>query len=537
AVAMLRLRLVDFENPNDRAWLWLEIGRVEEHRGQGRSALEAFAEAARLARQNHVFVEAVERFVAVARDQRLKLTTLPALDRYRALMTQNGMVDDGAREVLYQLARHLVSTGSPTAVDVLAGTVARDSLGRRILYVAGAAHLVRGELDRAAIRFEEAASLELSNRDERDRDVETLAWLALARLWTEQRKVEDAVYAYHQVPADSEYGATALLEIGWLALESGQDVAARAAFEALIETEPDVLGKQASLLRGYLLLQRGDFGAAERHYDSIHARFNQQLKGFDQAASVIEDPFDLVRECQTRQEAAASPLLRPVLLRPELARARKLETLAPELDALTESIEEQRLAVAALGAEDAATGPVAEARAQVRRLAGLLEKVERVEAAVGGGAFDSRRWRASRDDTVKVDPCCNTPHQRARALRRRLESSLRAAIGREEALESEVASQLADLQSLSERIRVERTRVADQVRRAQGALAHEAIESHRRELEELVLEGGSGALQAVWQSKEALSDRIYGLEIERKRFLQDLYEENRDAVLELHSSE
>ncbi|MEO1171963.1 MAG: hypothetical protein AAFX94_07900, partial [Myxococcota bacterium] len=525
AAATLRLRLGEVTTSRQRAWLWLELGRLEEHVGRRPEARAAYLAAASEAQQTHVLTNAIERFVAASESDSDGIAKLPNLHRY---LERVGREDISARRILYRLAKSLVGARLRSAAIVLTDIRGDDAVARRSHYVHGAALLLRGQSKNALTSFRRAAEMDVKNSDERDRAVRDHAWLALARLAQESADVSEAIYAYHQIPIDSKLATTALLELGMLALEDGHSLTATAAFESLIATHEQDLGPRAALLQGYVLIEKGEFDAAAAHYDSIATDFETNLAAFDRAVGTVDDPYDLVRECTERQRAAASAALAPVLERPELERARSLFALEDEIEKLKLNLEEQRQALRALATPET-PGPLREIAERIARLEALLRRTNTLAAARG-----KPRWRVA---SAAPDRCCTLPSDRIRTLRDRLETALTRARARREEIMATIAEEQAHADALAAELTRTGGAIAAEIRQEQTVLARQALDAHRQVLENLALEGRAGGLEALWAAKEVLSPRIYALEQKRQDALQEHYENHRDVIIELESAE
>lgn len=527
AAATLRLRLDEVTSTRQRAWLWLEIGRLEEHIGQLPEARAAYLAAAAEANQTHVLTNAIERFVATSESDADGIAKLPNLHRY---LDSVGREDLSARRVLYRLAKSLVRARLRTAAIVLTDIRGNDAIARRSHYVHGAALLIRGQVERAIQSFRAAAEMETGDNDDRDLAVRDRAWLALARLSQENDDAAESIYAYHQIPVTSELATTALLELGMLALERGHSKTATSAFESLIATHEQDLGPRAALLQGYVLIENGRYDAAIRHYDTIAADFEQGLLDYDQAVATVDDPYDLVRECDERNRAARSPSLRPVLDRPELEQARSLFSVEDDLQKLATNLDQQELALRALE-DPSSPGPLRETARRIEALEALLRRVNGLARA----AAPTRVVASASPSSLAAERCCTLPSDRVRNLRRRLEAGLLVAQARKEKLLTTIAAERERVAELTKELKTAQKNTAEEVRAAQTALAKQALAGHRDVLEGLALEGRAGSLEAIWAAKEELSPRIYALEHDRKNALQEHYEAHRDLIIEIES--
>jgi len=209
-------------------------------------------------------------------------------------------------------------------------------------YFQAALRLERKDLAGAAERF--AACTRLSAADARQREVEDLCTLGLARVRAETGDLAGAVAAYDQLPIDSPFFDESLYEAASVHGRAGQLDPALHAAETLMELAPDSpLASRSLLLQGRLLLQQGKYEAASDVYGRVIQDYAPVRDRLDSILTLQEDPVryfaDLLAHGGKPAEVASViplPALRVALERPELARA---SALMQDLDAEVHEVE------------------------------------------------------------------------------------------------------------------------------------------------------------------------------------------------------
>ncbi|MCA9582370.1 MAG: hypothetical protein KC416_11290 [Myxococcales bacterium] len=119
-------------------------------------------------------------------------------------------------------------------------------------------------------------------------EVKDLAFLALGRVAHEGRRSEDAFYYYFQVPQDSNRVAQALFEAAYAMYEGGQPETAIDLLDQLDARYPNTaFSDEASLLRGYVHLDRCEFDEADREFRRFQQRFGPVL---EETVRILDDP-------------------------------------------------------------------------------------------------------------------------------------------------------------------------------------------------------------------------------------------------------
>ncbi len=213
------------------------------------------------------------------------------------------------------------------------------------IYIQAVMRVERHDTTGAAERFAACAALKAA--DARQREVQDLCKLGLARVRAETGDFPGAVAAYDQVPIDSPFFEEALYEAAATHGRAGQPEPALHAAETLMELAPDSpLASQSLLLQGQLLLQQGKYESANQVYGQViqeNAPVRDQL---DSVLTLQEDPVrylaDLLSHGGKPSEVASvipAPAMRAALERPEMARA---SGLMQDLDAGARDVEQNR---------------------------------------------------------------------------------------------------------------------------------------------------------------------------------------------------
>jgi hypothetical protein len=188
----------------------------------------------------------------------------------------------------------------------------------------------RNDLAGAAERF--AACAALPPGDARQREVQDLCRLGLARVKADTGDLAGAVVAYDQVPIDSPYFDESLYEAASVHGRAGQLDPALHAAETLMELAPDSpLASQSLLLQGQLLLKQGKYESANQVYGRVIQDYAPVRDQLDSILTLQEDPVryfaDLLSHAGKPSGVASvipGPALRSALARPEMARSSEL---------------------------------------------------------------------------------------------------------------------------------------------------------------------------------------------------------------------
>jgi hypothetical protein len=507
------------------AALLLEAARSDALIGASENAARVFLQASELATRSHELAPAFEGYVQMA-ERLARVDALPPLTDYMLAVGQKGAVDEAGTETVYRLGRALMRQKDPRAANVLLQIPPGTAAHRRAFYVLGAARLRDGDLTGARTLF--LAAAESPTRDDlppeekaRDDQVRELAWLATGRLAFEEADSAAGYFAYQQVLVTSPQFASAFVELGWLAMENGNEPVAMAVFEPLIQLDAaGEAGRRAGLLKGYMLLTRKQYDLAREHYESVAKTYVTALSTFDRAVAKLDDPAELARDCATRTAASRDPVMLPVVQRLEVEAARRLETRLG-------TVSNER--VAAASQLEVAEGMLQNrgTNLPLKELADARQRARALLEILGGISVELERtasratWQAGLAP-VPVPGCCAEPADRLRKTRASLEALATV-------LESREAATRAALTSLRDRFRAavadhQRSyqELAPAVRAQQQALVRQGIAAVRHELHRMAMEGDAGVLEAIWRFKEDHREQIKAQELERKRRLEEM---------------
>lgn len=496
-----------------------DAARAEAQLGHHQAALAHYLRAIEVARQAHTVAAAFEGFVRVA-EQAVVVPKLPPLHKYIQTISHHGQLDAVGWDTVYRLGRLLAQRGDPRAIEVMKAIPPEVPAGRRALYIQGVSELRQGHKERARELFLQAAQLPPYPADtgvdpERDQQVVELSWLAVGRLAFDAGDAQAGYYAYQQIPTHSPRFLEAYYELGWLALELGEEQLAEAAFSPVVALdERNHVGRKARLIRGYLMLKRRQYPEAQAHYQALAEEFTEVLQRFDAAVARIDNLGDLARECEARRQAMADPLLAGVLNRDEVVAARRMADQVETLRDLAFAISRQRAELDTLLSGEGPLNPFQQIDRDRRAVQRVLNHVHQLASQL------------DRTASLKGDapPCCSEPRLRARKLRNTLETFMARLGERETKLRQELVSMRGELDALAQEQTALYQRLEEEVQQAQQEAVTTAINKERQELHHLVMEGEAGVLQALWSVKEEGRDAILALEQERKAKLDALLE-------------
>lgn len=500
-----------------RTHILIQAARVEAMLGHSKPSLEHFLAALELSQRRDHTVAAFEGFVGVA-ERAVAVPGVPPINAYVDALESDGQLDPPAYETIYRLGQLLNRRGDPRAYDVMAQIPPDVPAGRRALYVRAADHLRRDQRQAAVELFEQAATLppysaSVDLDPDRDRDVREMAWLAIGRLAFEAGDVPTGIGAYHEIPVASRHFLEAFYELGWLAMEAGQEKTARAAFAPVVELgSQSELGRQADLMRGYLLLQEGNLDGARDHYGAVAAKFSEQLVTFDRNLAKVTEITDLARECETRTWAMGNAQLRPILFRDGVEAARRMAIELEELAAVGYAIDKQLEEIDGLLAGDGDMNPFVQIERDRRAINVVTERVHEL-------TLNLDRTAALGTTTNVPAVCCGEPRLRARRLLDRLNGFSAELQQRETNLRTEFTQMRATVTELQTDQRQLHTAISIEVRAAQHEAVTAAITQERRLLDRMAMEGRVGEMEALWRHKEITRDGILAAETTRKQLL------------------
>jgi tetratricopeptide (TPR) repeat protein len=168
-------------------------------------------------------------------------------------------------------------------------------LAQQSTYFLGVIALQQSDLARAAFYFERV--LRLQANGERDKRLNELANLSLARTYFELGKYSEAIDRYQEIDYDSDYFVDALYEIAWAhvrqAKQGGTDEYEKAnqACEKLLLTAPDsLIAPEAQILQAHLLLKLGKYQEANEVYTSVTRSYSEVYSHIDSRLRAHADP-------------------------------------------------------------------------------------------------------------------------------------------------------------------------------------------------------------------------------------------------------
>lgn len=161
----------------------------------------------------------------------------------------------------------------------------------RAFYLAATATLAKGEIDDALARFD--ALTKATPRNERDKRIVELGWLAIARVHHDQGEADLAVKAYRRISRDSPFFPEAMYETAWTLLAAGSHEQALQTLDLLLVYDPESpVVPEIKQLRGKVKIQRRDWAGAEgeflelrREFDDLSKRLGKSLEAKGDAAT------------------------------------------------------------------------------------------------------------------------------------------------------------------------------------------------------------------------------------------------------------
>ncbi len=520
----------------------LDTARTETLMGANREAQRHFLDASRLATAAHEIAPAMEGFVALAATLRRASYDgeLPPIAAYVAALSHHGRLDGAAYETFYQLGRLLALEDDPRGASFLAAIPAEAPSARRALYVLGTVFLREGDADAARDAFRRAADLPprfTSTPEEREREARVLelSWLAVGRLAFEVGDTGTGYFAYQQIVVSSPKFSDAYLEMGWLAIDNGDEDVAMLAFEPLSVLDANgEAGRRAALATGYVMLQRKEYGTAERHYDSVARRYTAVLRQFNHEVGRIKDFTDLARDGELRTWALENPLLASVMERREVAAARRLYARLDNLVKYGAAAKRQLETFEQLLAGKGRINPLADL---ARARADALETLRRVDA-LNLAAETTRirnRWRAQLQPQASDPTCCTEPRQRLKKVRAKLEALMVHIDDRTRVIRSAMQTSRDRWSKTAAEHSKKLAELRPEIQRQQRELVNAAVAAVRHDLRSMAIEGDAGVLEAIWRYKEDHREQIRRLEIERTERIRRIEQQYYDALIELES--
>ncbi len=295
-------RFTDFEDSEElRNAQYLLAGELAEL-GAHRSAFRVDERVLAHGTDDPYFGPAYRRAIDIA----LAGADLPAVLDALEGVGEEGLSPDALNELRYLRGRARYDANDDAEADAEFSQVSRRSrFYANAQYLRGVIATRRGALHDAETLFCSIATTSDTDRftfyvDHRYFALRDLTWLALGRVAHEGQRAEDAFYYYFQVPADSDRVSEALFEASW-AMYEGHD--ADTAVDLLDQlgarfpSSPYVL--EASLLRGYVHLDRCEFEEADR----LFVRFAEVFEP-------LRDEIERILASESRREGVFEELLR-----------------------------------------------------------------------------------------------------------------------------------------------------------------------------------------------------------------------------------
>src|SRR5262249_19634249 len=128
-------------------------------------------------------------------------------------------------------------------------------------------------------------------KDQRSRQVQELAHLAMGRLFYEQGKIPEAIDRYQDVPRSSENFDVALYEIAWAYVKSQQFSKALRALDLLLVAAPETkFGPEVKILEGNLLIRLNRYVDAGKVFENVRVKYTPIQNDLDRVIAAHNDP-------------------------------------------------------------------------------------------------------------------------------------------------------------------------------------------------------------------------------------------------------
>jgi len=161
-------------------------------------------------------------------------------------------------------------------------------------YYSGVIYTLRGQYTPAIEEFKRVVAIKPTT--DAQREVAELALLSLGRLYYETDQVPFAVEAYQSIPRSSKRFETALYEIAWSYIRSGDSTRAERSLEVLSVAAPESQYiPDAKILRGNLLLRDGRYAAAGEVFAEVTKDFQPVRDQLDRLLAQQSDPNEYFR--------------------------------------------------------------------------------------------------------------------------------------------------------------------------------------------------------------------------------------------------
>jgi tetratricopeptide (TPR) repeat protein len=530
-------RFTDFEGSDDATHAEYLLGGALSELGAHRTAFHYLHRILRRGPGAPYFGPAYRRAVDVA----LRGTDLPGVLGALEALGEAGLGEDSLNELRYLRGRARYDAEDLPGADAMFATV-----GRRSRFYANAQYL-RGVIATRAGQLREAEQLfcSIATTPDTDRftffvdrryfDVRDLTWLALGRVAHEGGRSDDAFYYYFQVPEDSRRVSEALFEGAW-AMYEGHD--AETAIDLLDQLETRFPASpfvdEATLLRGYVHLDRCEFEAADRLFVRFAETFEPLLAEVERilatdsrrervaeellAADLRRQSAPVVRDGQVAERPDARAMLLGLLrVDPTFFRLfgelRMLDAEAARSARLADQIAAIEVRLQGPDAPDAAAARSGSTEEEVARLAADLASAR---AALRAMADQLDTMRTARAPAERLAPL----EQEVQALQGRLRD-IEEGFARAVAATAQGAPRDSDGGSVEEMLRADQrfarsfpgrtAAVRARLVQAVNAYTVRALESLRARLGTSLRRARIGRIDAVMGSKRRIELQIESL--------------------------
>ena len=139
-------------------------------------------------------------------------------------------------------------------------------------YIASSARLAQGKIDEAVAGFSKITSHRTTDPEEAA--IVELSWMALGRVFHDEKDVERSVDAYRKISRDSKYFPEAMYETAWTLLRAGRNEGALQALDLLLVYDPtSPIAPEIKQLRGKIRIQERDWKGAEGEFLALRREF------------------------------------------------------------------------------------------------------------------------------------------------------------------------------------------------------------------------------------------------------------------------
>ena len=236
--------------------------------------------------------DALSRFVELS----ITLKRLDKVEDYLSIIDRAQGFDQSLKEsFLYFYGKFYYFKGDLNrAYAILSRVPSTSEYYFHSLYLMGVIHIQRGELEEALKLYQRIKELRPNTPSQKK--IYDLAILALARIYLELQRFEQAIKEYKSISRESPYIDTALYELAWTYLQSGDPIKAEQALDMLVAVNPDSpYIPEARMLRGRLLLEAGRFKEAEKNFKRLIKQFTplyEQLEAISNRSPDLKTYFN-----------------------------------------------------------------------------------------------------------------------------------------------------------------------------------------------------------------------------------------------------